>query len=281
MEGADGLSRAIGRLRCPARVRRQLGRIVAGLRETIGDHLIGVYLHGSLAMGCFNPRSSDLDLLVVTRTRMPADVWKRLAELLVRSSSRPAPIELSVVRRSQLRPFRHPTPFDLCFSREFQSWYRMILKSGRWRTEYRKVKRDADLAGHCTVLRQRGIRLWGAPVQRAIPAVPRRFHLASVLADHAWGWRHVIEDPKGMGAYWILNACRTAAFLESGRVLSKAEGGRWGLRRLPRAVRPTIHGALRAYRGQRPRRRFFDRDLVRFGRAVETYSRGRCAFPGS
>jgi predicted nucleotidyltransferase len=27
--------------------------------------LTGVYLHGSIAMGCFNPRKSDIDILVV------------------------------------------------------------------------------------------------------------------------------------------------------------------------------------------------------------------------
>ena len=41
-----------------------LTQFVAAARETIGENLLGVYLHGSAAMGCFNPKSSDLDLLV-------------------------------------------------------------------------------------------------------------------------------------------------------------------------------------------------------------------------
>ena len=41
-----------------------LTRFVESARETIGENLLGVYLHGSAAMGCFNPKSSDLDLLV-------------------------------------------------------------------------------------------------------------------------------------------------------------------------------------------------------------------------
>ena len=36
-------------------------------REIFGSTLTGVYLHGSLAMGCFHPKKSDLDLLVVVR----------------------------------------------------------------------------------------------------------------------------------------------------------------------------------------------------------------------
>lgn len=31
-------------------------------RDALGDNLIGVCLHGSAAMGCFNPAKSDLDL---------------------------------------------------------------------------------------------------------------------------------------------------------------------------------------------------------------------------
>ena len=41
-----------------------LTQFVDAARETIGENLLGVYLHGSAAMGCFNPKSSDLDLLV-------------------------------------------------------------------------------------------------------------------------------------------------------------------------------------------------------------------------
>lgn len=31
----------------------------------LGNDLVGVYLHGSAAMGCFDGRVSDLDLLIV------------------------------------------------------------------------------------------------------------------------------------------------------------------------------------------------------------------------
>ena len=34
-------------------------------RRILGDKLCVVYLHGSLAMGCFNPEKSDIDMIVV------------------------------------------------------------------------------------------------------------------------------------------------------------------------------------------------------------------------
>ena len=36
-------------------------------REILGENLVGIYLHGSAAMGCFNDKKSDIDLLVVVK----------------------------------------------------------------------------------------------------------------------------------------------------------------------------------------------------------------------
>ncbi|HHT85033.1 MAG: nucleotidyltransferase domain-containing protein [Bacillota bacterium] len=44
---------------------RLLERFVQQNRIILGSNLVGIYLHGSAAMGCWNPRTSDLDLLVV------------------------------------------------------------------------------------------------------------------------------------------------------------------------------------------------------------------------
>jgi streptomycin 3"-adenylyltransferase len=51
---------------CPAPVRRQVLRFVSELSQILRGSLVGVYLHGWLATGCFNTASSDIDLLVVT-----------------------------------------------------------------------------------------------------------------------------------------------------------------------------------------------------------------------
>ncbi|HDK44919.1 MAG TPA: nucleotidyltransferase domain-containing protein, partial [Actinobacteria bacterium] len=39
--------------------------LVAGIADVLGDELVGVYLHGSLAMGGYYRPKSDLDLLIV------------------------------------------------------------------------------------------------------------------------------------------------------------------------------------------------------------------------
>ena len=49
----------------PEEIIRQLDYISVSLCEIEQENLIGIYLHGSLAMGCFHPHHSDLDMLVL------------------------------------------------------------------------------------------------------------------------------------------------------------------------------------------------------------------------
>ncbi|WP_100011520.1 nucleotidyltransferase domain-containing protein [Lentibacillus sediminis] len=37
------------------------------LIEILSSNLTGIYLHGSLAMGCYNQRTSDIDLIIVVK----------------------------------------------------------------------------------------------------------------------------------------------------------------------------------------------------------------------
>ena len=56
------------RNRCRAVIREvqsYLDQVVSALTIHVGAELIGVYLHGSLAMGAFHPGRSDIDILAV------------------------------------------------------------------------------------------------------------------------------------------------------------------------------------------------------------------------
>ena len=59
-----------------------LSWIVRESREILKDNLIGVYLHGSLAMGCFNPKLSDVDFIVVVERKLSVDEKKERIEEL-------------------------------------------------------------------------------------------------------------------------------------------------------------------------------------------------------
>lgn len=60
-----------------------LARFVDLNRLILGENLVGIYLHGSYVMDCFNPRKSDLDLLIVVEDIIPDDVKKRYMDMVV------------------------------------------------------------------------------------------------------------------------------------------------------------------------------------------------------
>jgi Aminoglycoside adenylyltransferase, C-terminal domain len=232
---------------CPPDGRRQVDRLIAGLQTCLAGNLTGVYLHGSLAMACFNPARSDVDLLVVARQAMPVETKRDLAALLLDVSCCPSPVEISCLCHADLVPWRYPTPFDFHYSEMWRDAYVRDLAGDSWRGWNAVRRDDEDLAAHITITRRRGVCLYGPPVGEVFPVVPRRDFLASVLGDvlsPEFGLDAVAKNP----VYVVLNACRTLAYLRSGEILSKDEGGAWALLALPGRFHSTLVAALDAYR---------------------------------
>ncbi len=57
-----------------------LAQLAAGARTCFGDGLTGVYVRGSIAIDAFNPETSDVDFLVVTRRPVSESEFTRLGE---------------------------------------------------------------------------------------------------------------------------------------------------------------------------------------------------------
>jgi predicted nucleotidyltransferase len=247
-----------GWVNCPEDGRTQIAALLEGLQEALGDRLVSVVLHGSLAMNCFNPRRSDLDLLVVTRTALPLTTKRRLALLMLKSSRKPYPVEVSIIDQAVLHPWKYPTPFEFHFSEEWrQAFNESILEGGTPRTLAEDG--DPDLAAHVAIARRRGVALFGPEPAELFPVIPEEDYLDSIL-------RNVTDDLYGLTirtgqpVYAILNACRVYAHLRTEQIYSKAEGGEWALHGLPARHHPLIQQALKYYRGDTD-----DRDFPREG----------------
>lgn len=55
-----------------------LQALLAGVQSVLGERLVGLYVHGSLAGGDFDPQRSDVDFLVVTTDELPGQVLAAL-----------------------------------------------------------------------------------------------------------------------------------------------------------------------------------------------------------
>jgi len=207
------------------------------------DGVVGVYLHGSLAFGCFRAEVSDVDVLVVL-SAAPSHTQKRLYVERLLELNEHAPkkgIELSVVLREHTTFFTHPAPYELHFSSAHTDAYRADLDG-----HIEKLHgTDRDLAAHFTVTKAVGRVLYGQPIEDVFGNVPTRAYIDSILYDIENAANDIVFDP----IYVTLNLCRCAAWCEDGAVLSKSDGGRWAERHVPKEYHPIIYYAIDTYTG--------------------------------
>ncbi len=231
-------------------IQSEVNTLTTEFQRLLKENLIGVYLHGSLALGGFKPERSDIDLLVVTEQRMALEVKKEIVELLLRVSRFPRPVEISFLIEKDIFPYRNPLPYDLHYSEKWRYKLQQDIRGEGWKQWNENPKFDPDLALYLTILHQYGIVLYGKPITEALPVVPEQDFRNALLMDLQYAVENRLRDP----IYFVLNACRIEAYLREGKILSKDAGAEWGLANLPPQFHPLIEQSLALYRGERPGR---------------------------
>lgn len=229
----------------PEGTQRQIDYFVKGCQSIIEGELVGVYLHGSLAMDTFNPRHSDVDLLVVTREPLSvSNQYLIAAELLFIISPHPSPIEVTYLNKDQLANWQYPTPFDFHFSETWRDQYAKDLKSGEWKNWGQSEKQAPDLAAHIAIVNHFGEVLFGEDIRSVFPNVPEEDFYASILDDYRDIRQHLHRNP----VYSVLNMCRVLQSLEEHSIGSKLAGGIWGRANFPVEHHTLIEEAITHYK---------------------------------
>ncbi|WP_226658257.1 aminoglycoside adenylyltransferase domain-containing protein [Guptibacillus hwajinpoensis] len=234
---------------CSSEVAEFVKQLVLKTKKILGSHYIGFYLHGSLAVGGFNSKQSDLDFLVITKKGVTVQTKKELAQLYLSASSKPYPIEMSLLREKYLRIWEHPSSYDFHFSEFWRERYERDLKTNGSEYINAQVHKDPDLAAHITITTERGICIDGRPIERTFPKVPREHYISSILGD----FEECVEGMASNPIYSILNTIRVYWYLKDGVISSKKEAGIWGLDSLPIELKFTVEKAIHCYLdGERP-----------------------------
>ncbi|MBC7320653.1 DUF4111 domain-containing protein [bacterium] len=222
-------------------IRLVLDKIVESYRNVLGDNLVGIYLHGSLALGCFNPYKSDIDFLIVVQDKLSIITKRKIiATTLELASLEEIPskgLEFSIVLERDLKDFTHPMPFEFHYSKD---WHKAYEED---RIDLTKEDRDRDLSAHITVIFNRGICLYGKPTKEVFSPIPKEYYIDALIYDVEGITKNIYKDP----VYGILNLCRVLFFLEEGVIASKEEGGLWGINNLPKEYRHLPWKALKEY----------------------------------
>lgn len=215
--------------------------LVEKSRKIFGDALVGIYLHGSAVMGCFHEKKSDIDIIVVVNTAISDEVKRQYMDMIVECNTYAPPkgIELSIVKEDVCKPFVYPTPFELHFSNAHLQWYKTDP------IDYvEKMKGvDKDLAAHFTIIYHRGKCLYGKEIKDVFAKVDRESYFDSIWNDV----ENAAEEIRTNPTYIILNLCRVLAYQKDGMILSKQEGGRWGIEHVPEKYHGLILQALKDY----------------------------------
>jgi predicted nucleotidyltransferase len=208
--------------------------------DEMKDNLVGVYLHGSLAMGCFNTDTSDVDMLVICSTKMTNDTKKIIIKrLLTLTQGNRNQLEMSIVLERYVKDdFVYPTPFELHYFHPKYITDENYICGG-------EGFYDPDLAGHMVITYHRGVTLSGEKIKNIFKPIDRQFYIKSIFNDIEDALNSIIDNP----VYFTLNLCRVMYFLKEGKVSSKKEGGEWGIRNLPVEYRMIVEQCLSVYNG--------------------------------
>ncbi len=230
---------------CDSGVRQLVEKVSTSSKVVLGDNLISVILHGSLAMGSYYFPKSDVDVLVVVEKQLSPELRKRfflaIAEI---SENRPTvgDVELSVVTKKALASEADAVPYEVHYSEE--------IKNAIEQFDFAKERTDYDLPAHFMVAYHKGIALFGPKFSDLTKEPSWDLYRDAVRGDLEWilAEENILSTP----FYSILNCCRAYFLLvkKENSVLSKEEGAARAMDQFPQ-VRSTIERALAAYRSSK------------------------------
>ncbi len=235
---------------CSKVIQSEVNTLCVELQRLLGENFVGMYLHGSLALGGFTPTRSNINIVVVVQRPMNLEVKRTSIALLLRISKMPCPIDIYFLVEQDIFPFQHPLPYDFHYNEMERDRYQQDLRSGTWKHWNDGGEHEPDLTIILTILHSYGICLEGESITKALPHVPEQEFRATLVEKVQIAQEHPLHDPIS----FVLNACRTLAYLHKGVILSKDAGGVWGLATLPEQYYPLIQQLLALYRGEHPGR---------------------------
>jgi hypothetical protein len=202
--------------------------LLTGIQAILGGQLTGLYLVGSLALGDFQPRESDLDLLIVTAGALADERVAALRDLHQRfdhsASVWAARLDAVYIPLEALREASAP-----------EERYPVL----HWPEPLTLEQLESGLEGGWSIwrytLREHGIAISGPAPRSLLDPVPsKELRRASAAIVEEWSAR-AHADPEWVAGlrvrqehtYVVLTLCRLLCTLDTGSVASKPVAARW------------------------------------------------------
>ena len=218
-----------------------LHNFLAQIQTLLGGHFRGMYLYGSLALGDFDPHTSDIDILVATDDGLGNDLFAGLRMMHERFDASDSPwvgrVEAAYIPVGVLR---HSLPSE--------ARYPQIERGGTLVRE----PLEPGWVFQCESLRTHGIVVEGPEPQTLIDPVDREDMRGAVAAITGQWLDQAVHDPDWLNwvlrrknqAFVVLTLCRMLYSLETGGVASKPAAARWAEATVDERWTPLITRAL-------------------------------------
>ena len=226
------MSNLLGYKDLPSEIMNQINNVVDIWKRHLGDNLIGVYLHGSIALHAFHPASGDIDILVVVRDSLEVATKLEIAREIIEIDRKPCPLEMSAVKQMDAKYWKTP---GNCVFHYSDFWTEKYLD--RFQNPDMEVYvvdhefSDADVTSYIKLLKQCGIVLYGEEIQEVFADVSDEDFWSAISADiedydfHDYDSRYFASN--------VLILGRILSFKKEKRILSKYDGGLWMIKNVP------------------------------------------------
>ncbi|MEU0105072.1 aminoglycoside adenylyltransferase family protein [Streptomyces sp. NPDC006251] len=213
-------------------------QLVRLLRAALGDSVLGVYAHGSATLGGLRPHS-DVDVLAVVREPTTHGQRRVLVEELLEVSGRGRrPVEMTIVVRDAVRPWRYPPTCDFLYG----EWLREDFERG----VVPAPGPSPDLAPVLTMVLLADAPLYGPRPAELLDPVPAADLRRAIVAGVPELMGELETDTRNV----LLTLARVWSTLETGGIRSKDAAAAWAIERLPAAHRPVLAHARAVYLGE-------------------------------
>jgi predicted nucleotidyltransferase len=218
----------------PAQVSALLQELKIQLLSILGRNLVGIYLYGSLTQHAFDPKRSDVDLIVVTRRDLSAAQFKRLKAWLARA------------RETNVWTMRLQMSFLIQTEVLTMNAKACLYQFG----ELKRSGSDGNSIIWLNVLRS-GVVLYGPRAASFVPEITPEMLFAALVREVGYLRAEIIEKPQSewrgvpfYRAYAVLTLCRILYSHRHGTIVSKRRAAKWALKNLLAGWHELIRQAL-------------------------------------
>lgn len=194
------------------------------IQSLFGNHFVGMYLVGSLALGDFDLHRGDIDFVVVTDTDVGEDLFDSLQDIHTQFAASNSPWA------DKIEAIYIPYP-ALRHAASTASHYPQIEKG----TRLFRAPLESGWVFHCITIRDHGVVVAGPEPRMLVDTInPQAVHSAAKEITGLW-LEQSRNDPtwlpwlrqRDAQTFVILTLCRLLYALATGSVASKPRAAQW------------------------------------------------------